>query len=185
MAEELLHSSKVRAGVEQVRGERMPQRVGMRRRERAAVEDPARVARREPLAARVAEHRVVGRLDREQGAERVGGGGRDRHLPLLTPLAPDGHRAAPEIDVAGAEPADLADPEPAAVQELEEGVVASSDLRGVVVDAGGRLVEERRQLVGLQDAGQPALPRRRRETGGGVGGDRTGAGQPAEVAPQR
>jgi hypothetical protein len=60
MSEHLLYGPQVRAPVEQVRGEGVPQGVGVRRRGRSAVEEPVHVARAEAGATTVQEHGVGG-----------------------------------------------------------------------------------------------------------------------------
>ena len=63
-----------------------------------------------------------------------------------------------QVDGADVEPAELADPQPAAVQQLEHGVVAPPPPVGFVVGSGG--VEQTVQLALIEHAGnRPPPPR--------------------------
>ena len=68
----------------------------------------------------------------------------ERHLALLGALAPHDRRAPAEIEVVDVEAAQLADPQAAAVQQLEHGVVATTSPLRLVV--GRRTVEQGVQL---------------------------------------
>ena len=57
VSEQFLHDAQIGAVVEEVRGERVPQGMGMRRCERTVVEDPPHVARTESSPALVEEQR--------------------------------------------------------------------------------------------------------------------------------
>ena len=145
MTEQLLHGAQVGAAVEQVGGEGVAQGVGVGGRGRPAVEDAAHVAGREAAAPLVEEQRVaVGAPRRERRvagpseprAQRVDGRLAERDGPLLAALAPHDRPAPVEVEVAGPEGAQLADPEAAAVEQLEHGVVAGPDARGRRRDRG-------------------------------------------------
>ena len=166
MPERFLHDTQVRAPVEEVGREGVAQGVRVGRRRRPAVDDPAGVAGREAPPASVEE----GRPDRRGlGDERlaavaqppvecVGGGLAQRHRPLLRALAPDREAASDGVDIAHVEAAQLGDPQAAAVEHLEHGVVAQAPRPvGPATTVRRRVVEQGTQLVGPQDPGQPPV----------------------------
>src|SRR5262249_35816917 len=108
-----------------------------------------------------------------------------RDLPLLGALAPDGDAPAREVDVARVQTAQFTNSEPAAIEELEHGIVAQAHGGLVTVDGGGRSVEQRFDLGVFEDARQPAVSTWGRQGHRGVGWDMAGPNKPAEVAPQR
>jgi hypothetical protein len=87
-------------------------------------QDSPNVPRRAPVASGVREHGLTRRHAPEVGRKRFGGGLAEREPPHLRTFAEHRDGAPPEVDVAPIEPADLADPEPAAVEELEDRPVA-------------------------------------------------------------
>ena len=68
-----------------------------------------------------------------------------------------------EVDVADVEAAQLGHPQPAAVEQLEHGVVPEPDRRRVAVHPGRRLVEQHVELAVAEDPRQAALARGRRQ----------------------
>ena len=98
VTEQLLHGAEVRAAVEQVGREGVPQRVRVGGPRRTAVQDAAHVAGRQAPAPLVAEQRGTG-LRRhhlvahgQPGAECGGRRGAEGHAALLGALAPHRHR---------------------------------------------------------------------------------------------
>ena len=141
MAEQLLDDAQVGAALEQVRRERVAQRVradtfgeaggGGRPLDRG----PGLLAR-QPAAAVAQEQRTAAdRVDvsaREQAGRAAGHPApepverdvADRDEPLLVALADDADEAAVDRQVLAVEPDRLADPQPRRVQQLEQGAVA-------------------------------------------------------------
>ena len=115
----------------------------------------------------------------EPGPHRVDRGFAHRHLALLGPLAPDGDHGSVEVEVDQPQPAQLAHPQAAAVEQLEHGGVAQADRL-----VGRRCGEKGVELGRTQDVGQPAVASRCRQARRRVGGDDPGAAQPAEVAAE-
>ena len=124
--------------------------------------------------------------------QRRGGRAAERHDPCLAALAH--HRGPPplQIEVVGAEAAQLPHPQAAAVQQLDHGEVAPG--QGDVA-AGGRRVrrcrgvgpalEQRLEVVLTDHLRQPAGPPLHGQPDRRVGLDPAGAGGPAEVAAHR
>jgi hypothetical protein len=140
VTEQLLDGPQVGPAIEQVRGERVAQRVGMGGRRRSAIEDATHVARCQAAAPLVEEQRVVvGRPLRpnrhvrptveEPRAHCIGGWGRQGYSALTATLAPYGDHARPDGNVAAVERAELGHAQPTAVQQLEYGVVAGPHRR--------------------------------------------------------
>src|SRR5450759_5386390 len=136
VAEELLDGPEVRAGREEMRRERVPERVrrgvaGNRRRKDRPVEDAPHAAVRQTAGTRVQEHDLgvlrggyESRSRLQPGAERRGGGLAERHDALLAPLPHRAHLPDGEIDVLEAQPHELGHAEPRRVEQLEERAVA-------------------------------------------------------------
>ena len=137
MAEQFLHDAQVGAAVQQMRRVGVPQGMGMGRRVCVMIQDPLYVARPEAVAAQVHQqgHRVaVGPLAQtpriELVAATVAPGGEQCHRRLA-----EGHSAglgtlADHLDVGAAgpdgatvEPAELGDPQAAAVEQFEHQAV--------------------------------------------------------------
>ena len=80
----------------------------------------------------------------EPGGKGVAGGLAQRDDALLGALAPHREAAAPEVDVGAAEAAQLGDPQAAAVEHLEHGVVAAAEgeLGGSSATAGVGAISE-------------------------------------------
>ena len=133
--EQLLDRAQVGATVEQVGGEAVAQRVRVRRRRRPPIDDAANVARGQSASALVAEQRRVRRAigllgqhlptQREPALQRGGRRLRQRYAALLRSLAPDDDGTTGEVDRVAVEPAELADPEAGAVEQLEHRIVAT------------------------------------------------------------
>ena len=103
----------------------------------------------------------------------------DRHPALLVALAQHGHGAAPQVDVAPVEPAELRHPQPGGVEQLEHGEVAP-------VQGGlGADVEQGGHLALGEHPGQAPAARGRAQGAGRVGAEATLPHQPGEVAAQR
>ena len=156
MAQQLLDHAQVRAALEQVRGETMPQRVRRHTRRQPGTLGAARwMARhasmrpsRRPRAdrnsgpprrsrSRATRRRSArpsasqaGRTVVEVALEAVEGDVADRHQPLAVALADDPHEAAVERQVLPVEPERLADAQAGRVQQLQQRPVA--DARGLV-----------------------------------------------------
>ena len=91
---------------------------------------------------------------REVAAERLGGGASDRDDPFLVALADAAHDPLVQVDAGALEPDRLADPQPGAVEQLDE--------RGVAQRARGRAGGGLDQPLGLargERAGKLALRR--------------------------
>ena len=153
VTEQLLHGTQVGTTVEQVGGEGVAQRVGVGRRAGAAVEDAPDIARGEAVTTPVEEHRVGRGLAGDESDSRPSASqppdGLDRRLAerdaaLLAALAPHPDGGRVEVEVVEVEPAQLADPQTAAVEQLEHGVVAALERRVVVGGTSPGLVEQRR-----------------------------------------
>ena len=99
----------------------------------------------------------AGRPSRSHSATLAHGVVGHRDLALLRPLPQDHHAAAGQVDVLHAEPGRLADPDPGAVEQLEDRAVALGDGpsdRVVDTRRSGSLHEDHR-LGRSQDRRQP------------------------------
>ena len=114
----------------------------------------------------------LGPAAREPRGDRVGGRLADRHQPLLVALAEHPHGAG--VDVAAVEPARLADPQAASVQQLEQCPVAQA---GGAVGPGR--VEQPGQLRLAGRVGQAPLAARPGQLRGRIGGGPAGRVEPA------
>ena len=163
MAQQLLYRTQIGPTVEQVGGETVTERMGMGENGRAAIDDAPNVAGGQPLATGVAEQlrpAAGGQVGRTV-ADELGLGAcdvcpecrhrsvPDRHQALLGALAQDAGQAALKVEIAQVDAAQLRHPQPGAVQQLEDGVVAG---RGRAFGVGV-LVEQLAKLVGAQHAG--------------------------------
>ena len=108
----------------------------------------------------------------------------ERNATLLVALADDPQDIAGQVDVVDVEPDEFTDPDAGRVEQFESSAVAQVD-RVVVIgchlgdfeQGGGRTLGENRW--------QGPVPARRGEAQRGVGGDATGALEPAEERAQR
>ena len=142
------------------------------------VEDPPHVAgpeaccragsRTPPRAARPS----ASRPSSQPRPQRGDGGVVDRHAPLLAALAEHRDRAAAQVDVAPVEPAQLRDPQPGRVEELEHREVAPVERASRAARRGAMPSRPRR----ARGAGAPA-----RRGAQGRGPDRS-RGDPAGPA---
>ena len=127
VAQQLLDHPQVGPPVEQVGGVGVAQGVGVGGRGGPAVEDAPDVprARGGPRAGSRRPPRAGPSMRparRSSQARRRGHGGVvDRDAALLVALAQHGDRAAAQVDVAPVEPAQLRDPQPGGVEQLEHG----------------------------------------------------------------
>jgi hypothetical protein len=108
-----------------------------------------------------------------------------RDLALFRSLSPHGDRARSAVEVGRRQATQLGDAEPAAVQQLEHGVVTQTDRVIVSFDRWRGFVEEHLQLVAPEHAGQARLALRCMETGRGVDREAARAHEPREVTAQR
>ena len=172
----------------------------MRRHRRPAVDDAAHVARSETPPPPVQEHglrRAVGGRHRLAALlEPANQGGCaalvDRQPPLLGALAEHRHRPPVDVDALAVEPAQLGDPEPRGVEQLEHGVVAQREGRGtrsglLAVGPAPALaaVEQCGQLPVREHGGQAAGRRGGREPPAGIVGHQPPPPAPREVGAQR
>src|ERR1700687_482229 len=105
----------------------------MGRRRGPPIEDPAHVAGGEPVAPAVDEQGGAGLASAykvasgacDPGVDRIGRGFPERRPALLGPLAPHDNGSTGEVDIVDIEPAQLRDAQPAAVEQLENSVVAA------------------------------------------------------------
>src|SRR5437016_9017424 len=113
-------------------GERVPERMGMRGIARSTVEDAPHVAWREPATSAV-EERGVGRGPLAEEVcpaigqpcpHRLDRRFAHRDPPLLVALAPHRHPPGSQLEVGWTQTTELGDPEAAAVEELDDCVVA-------------------------------------------------------------
>ena len=136
VSEQLLNSSEIGPPLEEMGGVGVPQGVGVQEpavREGVAGEDPPDVAgghapapgvddRSASFPGRSGRRAPVGRPEvRPDGLQR---GLPEREPPHLGALAEDGDGRPAAVDVGDVEAATFADPEPGAVEELEDGQVA-------------------------------------------------------------
>jgi hypothetical protein len=136
VAQHLLHGAQVRASLEEVRRERMPQKVrvhaaGLEARTLGELaQDEERAGSRERSAARVQEELgtvaaiEMRATEREVPANGLGGGSSEGHEPLLPALAEDADDAFVERDARLLEPGGLGHAQPGTVEELDERAVA-------------------------------------------------------------
>ena len=108
----------------------------------------------------------------------------ERHLALLGALAPHGQGAGPQSDVGQVQPAQLPDPQTAAVEHLQHRIVAEAQRGRIVVCPRRRLVQQHVQLRSAQHPRQPALAGRRAERPRRIHLDGADVAEPTEVAPQ-
>ena len=116
---------------------------------------------------------------------RLGAAVVEEHLALFGALA--GHRDHPpvEVHVADVEAAQLGHPQPAAVEQLEHGVVPAIDLGRGPGNGVGRRLQQLVQLGVAEDPGQAGVGSRRRQAGRRVGVDQAPLRAPLEVRPER
>ena len=136
MAEHLLHRTQVGSTLEQMRCERVAEKVWMHATglEPRLLGDPAQDQERsrpgQRSAARVQEQ--IGPMpdvqvrpaEREVAANRLGCGPPERHDPLLVALADHAHDAGVDVDRRPSEPDCLGDTKPCSVHQLDERAVA-------------------------------------------------------------
>ena len=141
MAEQLLHAPEVGAPLEQMRGERVPQEVGMdalRLQTRlpgqpSQDQEGARPCQRPSLRIQeqlgpVAAFEVRASVS-EIAAQRVRAGAADGNDALTVALAERSHEAPLEVDPSALEPDSLADTQAGAVEKLRERPVAQGARR--------------------------------------------------------
>ncbi len=121
----------------------------------------------------------------EPARDRLDGRLAHGDLALLRSLSPHRDRARSAVEVGRREATQLGDAQPAAVQQLEHGVVTQADGVVVAFDHCRGFVEEHPELVAPEHSGQARLALRRVEAGRGVDGETAGAHQPREVTAQR
>ena len=153
MAEPQRDHRDVVAGLQQVHGTGVPERVGcdvlgpQRRAGSGGFSDMDadapldRVAAERPAGAG-GEQRVDGRAAPfgEPGSQHRDGGGQQRGAPFLAPFADGVHvRAGAEDDVADGEGGQLGDPQPGLGGEHDHGVVAAAGPGGLVARRGQRI----------------------------------------------
>lgn len=124
VAEKLLNHTKVRPTVEEVGGEGVSEGVGMGRTGGSAIDDASDVAWSEGMQSPI--HECGGRGVDKRGADNVDPRRQrrccrlaDRDDALFVSLAPDRHDLATPIPSAVGEPAQLGDPQPRAVEQLQ------------------------------------------------------------------
>jgi hypothetical protein len=139
VAQHLLDAAQVGAPFEQVGGGGVPEPVragigGHPGRPQPLVHHPPRGARVEAATPQPEEQRGAagpGDQDRPAGLLPLLDGpdrrDADRHRALLAALAEHPDRPPPQVERAGVEPAQLADPDPGRVQQLEDGPVPQGD----------------------------------------------------------
>ncbi len=191
MAEQLLHNSQVGASVEEVGGVGVAQRVGVCRRRAAAVEQTPHVAGSEGFPALVDEHSVDLRASRDHAqtppvdptSERIDRRLAEGHHAALGALAEHGDTVPVEVEVGLGEREQLANAQPAAVEQLQHRVVAGTPRR-ILVGADSRLIEELRQLIGTQHPRQAPAAASHRDPCRRIGRNQAAASGPGEVPPE-
>ena len=169
--QQFLDRAKVRAGVEQMCREGMTKRVGRgaaadRSAAKILVEESPDASGRDPAASVVDEERMLVVIDfadqhrsiREPGPDRFFGLPSERHDPFLRALAAYLDESRAELDVVEIDRYELADAEARSVDQLEPCPVAPPE--------GGpevRLVEQNRDVVGLQHRGKALFALRCRD----------------------
>ena len=98
-------------------------------------------------------------------------------------LPPHDDGALVEVDRRRVEAAQLADPQPRAVQDLQHGVVATAPPAGLVL--GKATLEQRVEVATVEHPWQPTVAALGLHPGRRVGGQSTGPHEPAEVPAQR
>src|SRR5574341_205129 len=152
VTEELLDHPEVRPRVEQVRRERVPERVrahppGNAGRGGAPPHDRVDRARRQPAAAAIHEERATRvPASAEVRLERAGGRAAERDHPLLAPLAEDPHRPGAPVHVVEVEPHELGHAQSCGVQQLED-----RDGAGPAIAAHRPRLDQRGRLVDRQE----------------------------------
>ena len=158
VAEHLLQRAQVAAARQQVRRERVAQRVrahlrGQPGRARVALDDLVEPLARQPGAAVVEEQArlqpVAGQpraAALEVDLQRAAGGRADRDEPLLGALAARAQDALLEVHVADLEPGRLGGAQPAGVHDLQQRAVAQRGRLGAL-----GLLEQERDLVAAED----------------------------------
>src|SRR5919198_641089 len=141
MSQKLLNHAHVRPALEEVRRERMPERVRAHAfvdggSGHVALQDLGAALTGQPSAARVQEEGAARGARRERGPspghvprQRPSGVLPQGHQALLAPLSQDADALLVEVDVVHVQADELRDAEPRAVQRLEDGAVAQR--RGV------------------------------------------------------
>ena len=142
VAEQLLHHAQVGAALEQVRRERVTQRVRARSARRPDGVDPAADAPPRPARASAAPPWALrktapsspapraaraGRATVEVPAQRRAAGAAEQELPLLVALADDAQPATLEVDAIDGQARELADAHAGGVQQLEHRRVAPGE----------------------------------------------------------
>src|SRR5690606_18618958 len=189
--EQLLHREQIRAPFEQMRGERVPQRVrgqasrARRDLERLLHEGLDRTGR-EPPPAGVHEERPLPRTHDLEAAGHVAvegpeGGGRHGHDPLLSALAQDAGLALPAIEVREVEPLELGEPESAPVEELQR-EQRPGGREAPLPRALLRRLEHGAGIPAAQVAGKPLVDPRGARGARGIGGDALLEAEEAEEA---
>ena len=156
VSEQLLHGAEIAAALDEVRRERVTQRVRphpLRQAERlgVAAHDQEHPAPRQPAPAIVDEQRigVLARAEMRAAAREVPLDGAHglaaaRHDALAAALAEDAHQPELGVEVTRTQAAQLRDPQAGAVEELEDRAVAQAERRGV------RMLDQRDRLLGRE-----------------------------------
>ena len=105
-------------------------------------------------------------------------------LALLSALSPHRERPGAQRDIGQIEAAQLAHPQPAAVEHLEHRIVPQAAGEGLLGRRWGRRVQQYRQLGRGQHARQAAVPPGDRSERAGSSEHRARVMEPAEVTPQ-
>ena len=155
VAEKLLHDAKVGAAVEQVGGKAVTKGVGMRRRPAPAVDDAADIAWAEATSSPVQEQGVGRASRRRHGAAAPGpsnratasaAGGLIGTWRCLDPLPQTVTRRRRRSRSPGRRPHSSATRRPAAVQQLQHGVVAEAHGWGIVIHPSGWHIKQDLEL---------------------------------------
>ena len=197
MAEDLLHAAQVRTPLEQMRGHSVAQAVRTEIRRavddrEGAVDDPADDARVDPPTA-LTDEQGRARLAGEQGRSRPGEPGldrppgrvADRDGALLVPLAEHPNDPPISIEIVEIESAQLRDPDPGRIQQLEHGHIADADRPSGLAGPGDCLGEHGRGIGLLEGRRQGADGPRRLQTGRRILRDQLLLLGPEEEHPDR
>ena len=193
VAEQLLHDPHIRPSLEQVRRERVSERVGRNVLDPGALgdrlQDEPRVLPAEPAAASTEEQRrrrrallaEDGPAAHEPGVERTARKAPHGHEPLLVALAGDAHDVL--LHVVDVERDELGDAGAGRIEELEQRTIAQ--LRRRRVDSPACSLDERRHLVDADRFGQPLRQLRRPVVGRDILGREPLLDQVAMQPPNR
>ena len=194
VAEEFLNTAQVGTALEQMGSHRMPQPVRPQvgctiDHPQGAMDDPAYHPLIDPLATIPDEDRRASLRHRQLTAYRQPGiqgpGGRVpvRHGALFVALAKHPYRLSSLSQVAQIETAQLGDPDPSGIEQLEDRHVT---VRAGAAPLGGNgqcLGQHRRRISTLQRRRQRTNPLRRPEAGSRILGQATGLHRPATEHP--